>query len=136
VVWTLFFAAASLFVATLVTASQTATEKDRGGAAPYTPARGEWLCLLLNSRQALASSQRAAGGVAVHYVYDASKPDTVRIEVLFGEGGSSAEQVRRCAERAEQHAIETAKVYGWQNWLKIEREERKVTDMFAADVMR
>jgi len=126
--------AASLFVATLVAASQTGFGKDRGGASPYTPTKGEWLCLFLNSRQALVNSQRAIGGVAVHYLYDSSKPDTIQIKVLFGEG-ISAEQVHRRAARAEYHAAEAAKVHGWQDWLKIEREERKITDMFAADAV-
>ncbi len=132
VVWIVSCGAASLFVATLLAASQTGSDKDRRGASPYTPTKGEWLCLLLNSRQALANSQRVTGGVAVHYLYDASKPDTIRVKVLFGEG-TSDEQVRRCAARAEHHATEAAKAHGWLDWLKIEHEERKVTDMFAAD---
>jgi hypothetical protein len=92
------------------------------------------LCLFLNSRQALVNSQRTTGGVAVHYLYDSSKPDTLRIKVLFGEG-TTAEQVHRCAARAEHHATEAAKAHGWLDWLKIEHEERKVTDMFASDAL-
>jgi hypothetical protein len=119
-------------VATLVAAPQRETGTDRGGASPYTPTKGEWLCLLLNSRQALVNSQRVTGGATVHYFYDVSKPDTIRIKVLFGEG-SSEEQVHRCTARAEHHAIEAAKAHGWLDWLKIEREEQKVGDMFASD---
>ena len=40
--------------------------------------------------------------------------------------------MRMCA-RAEQHAIEAAKVYGWQNWLKIEREGRTTTYLSHSD---
>jgi hypothetical protein len=98
-VWILFCGAAIL-VATAVAASQHETGSDRGGATSYTPTRGEWLCLVLNSR---------------------------------GEGTTSDEQLHLCAARAEQHAAEVAKVYGWQDWLKIEHRERKVTDMFASD---
>jgi len=116
----------------LVAASQRGTDTQRGGAAPYTPTKGEWLCLFLNSRQALVNSQRVTGVFAVRYLYDASKPDTIRIKVLFGEG-INEEQVHRCGARAEHHATEAAKAYGWLDWLKIEHEERKVTDMFAAD---
>jgi hypothetical protein len=105
---------------------------DRGGAAPYTPTKGEWLCLLLNSRHALMNSERVPGGVAVHYLYDLSKPDTIRIKVLYGVGTSPA-QVDRYAARAEQHATEAAKARGWLGWLKIEREERRATDQPSAD---
>jgi hypothetical protein len=76
---------------------------------------------------------RDLGRFVVHpYVYDVSKPDTIRIKVLFGEG-SGEERVRRCTARAEHHAIEAAREPGWLNWLKIEHEEQKVTNMFASD---
>ncbi len=132
VVWIFSCGATSLLVATLVAASPRGTDTDRGGASPYTPTKGEWLCVFLNSRQALVNSQRVTGGVAVQYLYDVSRPDTIRIKVLFGEGSSEV-QVHRCTARAEHHAIEVAKAHGWLDWLKIEREERKVTDMFASD---
>jgi hypothetical protein len=131
-VWFACCGAASLLLATLVGASQPGTDSERGGASPYTPTKGEWLCLLLNSRQALANSQRVTGVVAARYVYDSSKPNTIRIEVLFGEG-TSREQVQRCRVRAEHRAVEAAKAHGWQDWVKIEHEERKVTDMFASE---
>jgi hypothetical protein len=134
VAWILSCGAASLLVAALVATAQTGTDTDRGGASPYTPTQGEWLCLFLNSRQALSNSARAPGGVAVHYLYDESKPDIIRIQVLFGEG-TSQEQVHRCGTRAAYHATEAAKVHGWQKWLKIEREERKVTDLFTSDAL-
>lgn len=53
---------------------------------------------------------------------------------MFGEG-TSAEQVHRFAARAEDHATEAAKAHDWLEWLKIEREEQKVTDMFAPDAL-
>lgn len=134
VVWILACGAASFLAAMLVAASPRGTDTERGGASPYTPTKGEWLCLLLNSRQALVNRQRVTGGVVVRYLYDASKPDTMRIKVLFGEG-TSEEQVHRYAARAEHHAIEAAKVHGWQSWLKLEHEQRKVTDMFASDTL-
>ena len=131
-VWIVSCGAASLLAVTLAAAPKRGTDTDHGGASPYTPTKGEWLCLFLNSRQALVNSERMTNGVAVHYLYDASKSDTIHIKVLFGEGASQ-EQVRRCAARAEQRASEAAKAHGWQDSLKIDREERKVTDMFATD---
>jgi len=123
----------ALFVATL-TASQNGAGIDRGGASPYVPTKGEWLCLLLNSRQALVNSGRAWSGVTAHYLYDQSKPDTIRIQVRFTEG-IGEEQANRCLVRAEQHAIEAAKVHGWQDWLKIEREKQRISDAYASDAL-
>jgi hypothetical protein len=77
------FGAASILVAGLMAASQPGNDTERGGASPYTPTKGEWLCLLLNSRQALANSERAPRGVDVHYLYDLSKPDVLRIRLLY-----------------------------------------------------
>jgi hypothetical protein len=132
VVWILTCGAASLLVATLTAASPRETDKDRGGAEPYAPTRGEWLCLFLNSRQALFNSERVPRGVDVHYLYDLSKPDTIRIELLFSDGVGQS-QLQHCAARAEDHVTETAKVHGWQNWLKIETAERKVTDLYVSN---
>jgi hypothetical protein len=134
VIWCASCVAVSLVAATLLAAAQRGADADRGGGAPYTPTKGEWLCLLLNSRQALVNSQRVTGVVAVHYLYDVAKPDTIQIKILFGEG-TSAEQVRRSGDRAERHATEAAKAHGWLDWLKIEREEQKVADMFASDAL-
>jgi len=61
-----------------------------------------------------------------------SKPDVLRIRLLYVEG-TGKDQVHICAVRAEQHAIEAAKVYGWQSWLKIEFEEQTVTYLSHSD---
>jgi len=121
-------------VATLVSASQRGNDTKPGGGATYTPTKGEWLCLFLNSRQALVNSERVPGPVAAEYLYDLSKPDTVRIQLLFSEGANEA-QLSRCAAQAERHAIEAAKVYGWQGWLKTEVGERKVTYRSSTDLL-
>jgi hypothetical protein len=134
VVWILSCGAALLLVATLYAASQRGTETDRGGASPYTPSKGEWLCVLLNSRQALMNSERVPRGVNVHYVYDLSKPDVLGIRLLYVEG-TGKDQVRICAARAESYATEAARVYGWQNWLKIEFEERTITYLSHSDAL-
>jgi len=126
--------AALLLVATLLAASPLGTNTDRGGASPYTPTKGEWLCVLLNSRQALINSERAPRGVDVHYLYDLSKPDVLRIRLLY-VGGTSKDQVHICAAKAEHHATEAAKVYGWQNWLKIEFEEATITYLSHSDAL-
>ena len=134
IVWIASCGVGLLLVATWVLAAQRGADADRGGAAPYTPTRGEWLCLFLNSRQALMNSERAPGEIAVHYLYDSSKPDVIRIQLRFGEG-TSEEQIHRYAARANEHAIEAAKVYGWEKWLKIEHEERKVGFLSKADAL-
>jgi hypothetical protein len=134
VVWIISCSAASLLVATLVAASQRGTDTQHGGASPYTPTKGEWLCLFLNSRQALANSERASRGVDVHYLYDLSKPNVLRIRLLYADG-TGKEQVHICSARAEQHATEVAKLYGWQNWLKIEYDEQKVTWLSPSDAL-
>ena len=36
------------------------------------------------------NSERVQGGVAVHYLYDLSKPDVLRIQLLYGEGTGKA----------------------------------------------
>jgi hypothetical protein len=123
---------ALLLAATLVSASQNGIHKDRGGDSPYTPTKGEWLCLFLNSRRALVNSERSLAGIAVHYMYDRSKPDTLKIQVLYVDGVGE-EQVHRCSDRAERHVTEAAGIYGWQDWLQIEHEERKVTDIYTSD---
>ena len=134
VVWTLSCGGASLLVAALMAASPRGTETDRGGAVPYTPTRGEWLCLVLNSRQALINSETVRGGLTVHYLHDKSQPDAIRIKVLFGEG-TTPEQVHRYAAQAEEQALAVAKRHGWQDWLKTNLDEQKVTERSAADTL-
>ena len=134
VVWILSCGAASLFVAAMMAASPRGSDTDRGGASPYTPTKGEWLCLFLNSRQALLNSESARGGLTVHYLYDQSQPDAIRIKVLFADG-TNPEQVHRFAARAEKEAVEAAKCRGWQHWLKTEIDEEKVTERSTSDAL-
>ena len=134
VFWILSCGDASLLAATLVAAAGAKSDADRGGAEPYTPTKAEWLCVLLNSRQALINSERAQGGIAVHYLHDLAKPDVIRIQ-LFNAEGTGADQVHHRAERAKQQAMEAAKHRGWQNWLKIEVDEQKLTERFTADAL-
>ena len=68
----------------------------------------------------------------MHYLYDLSKPDTIRIELLFSEGVGQ-DQLHHCAAQAAGHVIETAKVHGWLNWVKVETEQRKVSDLYVSD---
>ena len=100
--------AALFLLATVLAASQQSKDHSRsGGGSPYTPTKGEWLCLLLNARQALLNSERTGAGVAPHYLYDRSNPDTIRVQVAFGEG-VDPHQVRLCENRAEQQVLEAA----------------------------
>jgi hypothetical protein len=127
-VWILSCGAATLFAAAVVAAAQRSGEADRGGATLYTPTRGEWLCILLNSRHALANSEQIPRELVVHYSYDRSKPNVIGVNVLLTDRVSDKEQVRRCTVRAEEHAIATAKIYGWQDWLKVEHRAKVYTD--------
>ncbi len=130
-IWLLSCGAMTLFVATAVTASQRdGNFLDRSGAAPYTPTRGEWLCVLLNARQSLANSEQMRRGSVVHYLYDRSKPDVILVQVLADEGATK-EQIHRRAAHAEIQAREAAKIYGWQDWLQVEHDEQKLTAAFA-----
>ena len=70
----------------------------------------------------------------MHYLYDKSRPDAIRIKVLFGDG-TNREYLHRFAAQAEGDVIEAAKCHGWQDWLKIEIDEQKVTDRFASDTL-
>jgi hypothetical protein len=132
--WILVCSAASLLVVTLVAASESGTAADHEGASPYTPRKGEWLCLFLNSRQALVNSELARSGIGVNYFYDLSKPDSIQIEVLYCQG-TRDEQVQRWEALAKRRATEAAKIHGWQNWLKIEFTKQKVVGIDASDVL-
>jgi hypothetical protein len=90
--------------------------------------------MFLNSRQALVNSERAPTGLAVHYLYDSSRPDVLRIQMLYPEG-TQEQQVDQCLDRAESRTIETAKVYGWQSWLKVERERRHIAYRYNVDAL-
>ena len=123
--WVLGSVAATFLVAMLTAASNSTNDKDREGAAPYTPSKGEWLCMVLNSRQALVNSQRIPAGADAEYLYDSSKPNTITVRLIFNENTSEA-QLRRCADRARRHVTEAAKVHGWEGWLTIDIDRRKV----------
>ncbi len=92
--WMFACVAASLLIATIGVAAQSGGVVVHEGASPYTPTKGEWLCVNLNSRQALINSELARSGVGVRYLYDVSKPDSIQIEVLFCQG-TRDEQVKR-----------------------------------------
>jgi len=131
--WMFACVAASLLIATIGVAAQSGGVVVHEGASPYTPTKGEWLCVNLNSRQALINSELARSGVGVRYLYDVSKPDSIQIEVLFCQG-TQDEQVKRWGALAKLRATEAAKVHGWQNWLTIELREQKVVGLDASDV--
>lgn len=126
--WVLSCIALSLLLAPIVAASQHGVIPDQDGAASYIPTRGEWLCLVLNTQRALTNSEHTPRVSVIHFLYDRSRPNVVVIQVL-SDLGANREQVRRCTARAERQAAEAAKTYGWQGWLKIEREEQQLTDV-------
>jgi hypothetical protein len=100
-------------------------EVQNGGAAPYTPTQGEWLCLLLNTQEALFASEQQPDDVAVRYVYDRSQPNKIQIMLLYGSQVNALE-VRRQAHAAEQHAIDLAKARGCDKWLKLDLTRTKL----------
>ncbi|MGO9109193.1 MAG: hypothetical protein ACLP9L_08175 [Thermoguttaceae bacterium] len=132
IAWSLSCSAVTLFVAAVVAAAQRGGDPTPGGADSYTPRRGEWLCVLLNARQALSNSERVPREFVVHYFYDRSRPNVILVQVLADRTSNEA-QVRRCVARAEERAIATARIYGWQNWLRVEHREREFTDASAAE---
>lgn len=91
------------------------------------PTRGEWLCVVLNTRQALANSEHMPREDVVHFLYDRSQPDVLMVQVLAAQG-MNRNEVRRCEARAEHQAAELAKTYGWQGWLKIKHNEQQLTE--------
>jgi hypothetical protein len=90
-----------------------------GGAAPYTPTQGEWLCLLLNTQEALFASEQQPDNVAIRYCYDRAQPNKIHIDMLYGANVNALE-LRRQAKAAEDHAMELAKLRGCDKWLKLD----------------
>jgi hypothetical protein len=108
---------------------------DKGGAVPYTPTQGEWLCLLLNTQEALFSSEQQPDDVAVRYVYERSQPNKIKIVLLY-TANTNALELRRQVQTAQQQALDVAKTRGWDKWLKLEvsasqspgRRERQILE--------
>jgi len=113
--WALGLAVAMLALA----GSLSGSDVNQGGAASYTPTQGEWLCLMLNTQEALFASEQQPDSVAVRYVYDRSQPNKLGIAILYGAHVSALE-VQRQVRAAQQHAMELAKLHGWDSWLKLE----------------
>jgi hypothetical protein len=109
-------------------------EPDSGGAARYTPTKGEWLCLFLNVRQALVNSEQIPTETAVRYLYDHSRPNTIRVEVLCSET-TPKEFVRHRATEAEREVQSAAQAYNWHKWLKIETTQRQVANLPASELL-
>ena len=103
-------------------------EEPSGGLAPYTPTRGEWLCLSLNVEQALADSEQiATSPVQVRFAYDRAQPDTIQIRLIVGPGATLPELQRRAAG-AEQLARQVAQLRGWDSWMNLERKEIRISE--------
>jgi hypothetical protein len=102
------------------------SDAGKEGTTPYTPTQGEWLWLVLNTERAVVNSEQEPDNVAVRYLYDRSKPNTIQIELLFLPGVLNVD-VQGHASAARQHAIDTAKRHGWDKWLKVEFRETKLT---------
>jgi hypothetical protein len=113
--WALGLAVAMLALAGPLSGSDV----NREGAAPYTPTQGEWLCLMLNTQEALFASEQQPDSVAVRYVYDRSQPNKLGIAILYGAHVNALE-VQRQVRASQQRAMELAKLHGWDGWLKLE----------------
>ncbi|MEE8453066.1 MAG: hypothetical protein V3R99_14165 [Thermoguttaceae bacterium] len=100
-------------------AANGADDPGRGGD-PYIPSQAEWLCLTLNVDDAVNAIYRSAGDIAIRYVWDESRPDTVEIFLSYPSKlvGPRAVEVR--AEQAKSRLLEAAGRRGWRSWLKME----------------
>ena len=121
--------AASVLVMLTLVAALSGNEAGSKGALPYTPTQGEWLCLFLNTQEALMNSEHfAAGTTTLRYFYDHARPDTIRVEVFWSEG-TPWKQVLLQANEAERRVTEAAKIRHWQRWVKVEHADKQVAEM-------
>ena len=84
------------------------------GQQPYTPTRVEWLAQVLSAKYQFLSFSR------INIIYIAvPEKDTLRIVVTYPKNveENKANGIMELAKRA---ALETAKKYQWDSWLKIE----------------
>lgn len=116
-----------VLITALVAPALSGGDTNQGGAAPYTPTQGEWLCLVLNTQRALVNSEQQPLDMQVRYLYNRTRPNTIQIELLFGENVPRVE-VQRRAEDAQLRALDAAKVYGWDKWLKLDFKETHLSD--------
>jgi hypothetical protein len=117
---------AVLLAVALVTMPLWGGAVGKQGATPYTPTQGEWLWLAMNTERALFTAEQEPSSVAVRYLYDRSKPNTIQIELLI-TADVAATAVRSAATIAEKRTMEMARLYGWDQWIRIEFQERKLT---------
>ena len=104
------------------------------GGSPYTPTRGEWLCLYLNVQEALLNSEHIPSETAIRYLYDRSRPNIIRIQVLSGEW-ISPDRARHLAIAAQQDVAAVARAHGWERWLRTETEQRTVADLHNSEIL-
>jgi hypothetical protein len=124
--WKLFWTAALLVVVIGVAVPMWGGDAGREGASSYTPTQGEWLWLLLSTERAVVDSEQEPANIAVRYLYDRSKPNTIVIELLFLPDVINADVQNRAAV-ARQHAFDLAKRRGWDKWLNVEFRETKLS---------
>jgi hypothetical protein len=109
---------AGLTGAALLLAGATAVEE--GGAAPYTPTCGEWLCLELNTHVAVVTAEQKLTQLDIRFLHDKAKPDLITIELLNDPSVVSLDGLRAQARRARDYATKRARRHGWDKWLKLE----------------
>lgn len=90
----------------------------------YTPTRLEWLVLniqskipMLLSQMRMLQQQKSVDDIRVFF--KAKEPDTV-VPVVRYLKGVDAEVVKLLKEEIARELGETARSYGWENWMKIE----------------
>lgn len=110
---------AAVLLMILSAAANGADGPGRGGD-PYRVSQAEWLCLTLNVEQTVNAIYRSPGDVAIRYVWDESRPDTVDIVISYPPRlvGPRAVEVR--AEQAKNRLLEAARRRGWDSWLRME----------------
>ncbi len=104
----------------------SAPDSGTGGATPYTPTQGEWLCLMLNAEQGVFNGEQQPTDVHVRFLYDRSKPNTIEIELL-GDINAVDTEMERQRLVTQQRVLAAAKDRGWDQWLKIEVKAIRIT---------
>ena len=108
-----------LFVVTvLICLTYAWAQNQNEGDKPYTPTRLEWLAVQLNSE--------LSSFTGVDVGYSARRNNTLELIIRYLPQTDRA-ILNKIVNLHKKHAIESAKVRGWDTWLKI-KENVKMTE--------
>ena len=117
----LWKASTAVALAAAVVVAVMGADQSERGSSPYTPTKGEWLCMSLNVQQALIGGYGDTGDILVTFAYSPAKPDTITVVVQFSrEAGHRGSDPRQTAY-AERQVMAAVELKGWDSWVKIER---------------